>query len=292
MSGDGDTSGVFGRAVEEWDGRLVEALEAGDHDGLRALLGELREEMGIESVTVERHQRGPHLDRLVEQARRLLETDHTELEEFEGELAGERRLWADFRRRYRQTFVPAAIHRYMESSALFLRPSEEGALFDGFDKYAGCGEGASREAVTLFVRRGVGEGTDPSTPANFFSLFEADRGRFTVQRAYRTELPRGAGRACLAEHLAWLVPEPAGLRELVWDNVQNSATYQALVDCSGGPARVRADAAGVGELPLGRCSQRLIAGLGLRVVRMRPLLDGFGFLDLVLEIEPATSGSP
>jgi len=289
MNGDGSTSGVFGHAVEEWDQRLDAALEARDHDGLRTLLGELREEMGVESATVERHERGPHLDRLVEQARRLLEARRTELEEFEQELAGERRLWADFRRRYRQTFVPAALHPYVESSALFLRPSDAGAQFDGFDKYAGCGGGASREAVTLFVRRGAG--TDQPTPANFFSVFEAGRGRFTVQRAYRTELPRGAGRACLAEHLAWLVPDPAALRELVWDNVQNSATYQALVDCSGGAVRVRDDGGGVDELPLGRCSQRLVAGIGLRVAGMQPLLDGFGFLDLVLEIEPDPSGS-
>ncbi len=280
----GSDTGAFGRAVEDWERRLGEALAGRDHAALRAVLGELHAEMDQEQDAVEHHGRAPRLDRLVEQARRVVQAAPTEQEALEHELSGERRIWAAFRERYRHAFLPAVLHPYVESSALLLSPSDDGVQFEGFDKYAAVGAGAAREAVTLMLRRDAGG--QGRTPANFFCDFEPRRGRFTVRRAYRTDLPRGAGRACLAEHLGWLVPDPAALRELMWDNVQNSETYAALVDGEGDAQRVLADVS-PDDCPLGRCGERLVEGLGLRVTGMRAVLDGFGFLDLILEVGPA-----
>jgi len=277
-------TGAFGLAADDWDRDLQAALDGRDHGTLHRLLGELHREMDQEADAVLRHAEGPHLDRLVEQARRLVTAAPTQQEALEDELTRERRLWAGFRQRYRDTFLPTELHPFVESSGLFLEPAAGGVQFEGFEKYAAHGDGATREAVTLFRRSD--DSAARGTPANFFSAFEAATGRFTVARAYRTILPRGAGQACIAEHLAWLVPDPGALRQLMFDNVQHSATYAALVDVSGVEACLRPDV-DAQECPLGRLGGRLVAGMGLRVAGLRPALDGFGFLDLVLELEPS-----
>ena len=267
---DADSSGVYGFAPEQWEQALDRALESHDHRLLRLTLGALRSEIGDQAETVMGHASAPHVDRLVEQARRLLSSEPTAMQSLEDELDRERRVWAGFRERYRQVFVPERLHPFLESCGLFLRPVDGGAQFRGFAKYVATSE---EEAITLYLDDGEG------TPPNFFSAYDANRGRFVVLRAYRTSLPRGAGKSCILEHLEQLAPSPGDLRELVYDNVQNRATYRAHVEQVGGARRLR-DGVGTDDTPLGRLTGRILADRGQRVTDVRPVLDGFGFLDL------------
>ncbi len=273
----------LGLTPEHWRRSLDEALAAGDPAGLRQALVALRAEIRSQSEELARRERAPGLDRLVEQARRLLATEPTEGERLEAELADERALWARFRERYRDTFVPADLQPFLDCCAAFLDRSSEGVQFDGFDKYAGRVDGATRLAVTLFRRSG--EPAEGETPANFFARYEPRAGRLVVERCYRTSLPRGAGELVLDEQLRALVSEPAGLRALVFDNVQNRATYDAHVCRSGGDAALR-DGVPWDASPLGRLGGRLLGRSGVTIDRAEPSLDGFGFLDLVLVVAP------
>ncbi len=268
------TTGVYGRAPSEWEDVLTDALRERAHEDMRAALGALGREIQEQTSSVERRAEAPRLERLVEQARRLTRSEPTQLEALEGELDHERVLWASYRERYREAFVPARLQPYLDSCAVFVQPCTDGAQFSGFDKYRGW-SARSGEAVTLFA--GPGDGTPP----NFFSRYERRPDRFVVERAYRTTLPRGAGMDCILEHLDVLVPPDRGPAELVFDNVKNSATFDAHVEVVDGAPRLRTGVTGA-DSPLGRLGQRLLERRGRAVAGVRPTLDAYGFLDLTL----------
>jgi hypothetical protein len=121
------------------------------------------------------------------------------------------------------------------------------------------------------------------TPANFFSNYQARQGRFVVERAYRTFLPPGAGQQVIAEHMSWLVEDHSALAELVFDNVQNRVTYETHVDRDGDERTLRPGVEAEAT-PLGRLALRLLEPFGATSIEARPVLDGFGFLDLRLVI--------
>ncbi len=276
-------TGPFGRAPEEWAADLERALAGRDHEVMRRLLRDLRSELGGEVDALDRFERGHAVERLVEQVRRLLRASPTERERLEDELGTERSLWATYRRRYRETFVPDALRPFLDGCAAMLSPRTDGVQFAGAAKYAGTSRGAEAEAVTLFAAEDgvVPEADARPTPANFFTSYRRGDGRFVVRRAYRTFLPRGAGRAVLAEQMKWLVGDGSAPRELVFDNVQNRATYEAHVRRDG-EARTLRPGVGAEETPLGRLGLRLLAPYGVVGVEARPVLDGFGFMDLRL----------
>jgi hypothetical protein len=277
-------SGVFGRAPDEWEQVLFAALDRRDHQRLRRALRLLQQEIRAQDDQVDRRAHAPALDRLVEQARRLLAAAPTEGQALQDELAAERGIWSGFRQRYRDELVPSPLRPFLGSSALFVAPAADPPTFAGFDKYHGLGGGDPGEAVTLFHQRTlVGVHVAASTPPNFFSSFSPRRGRFVVQRAYRTSLPRGAGAACILEHLRALVPDATALRGLSFDNVQNSASYRAHVDHVDGVPTLRRGVPVDGS-PLGRLGARLLTELGLEPAGVRSTLDGFGFLDLVIDV--------
>lgn len=268
------TTGVFGRAPSEWEDVFTDALRDHAHADLRRALRALGGEIQEQTSSVEQRAEGPRLERLVEQARRVLRSEPTDLEALEDELAHERVLWTRYRRRYREAFIPSSLRPYLDSCGVFVQPCADGVQFDGFDKYRGW-SARSGEAVTLFS--GPGE----ATPPNFFSRYEARHDRFVVERAYRTTLPRGAGSACILEHLAAVVPADGGPAELVFDNVKNSATFDAhVVDGVDGPSL--RPAVPWQDSPLGRLGQRLLQRRGRTITDVRPTLDAFRFLDLVL----------
>jgi hypothetical protein len=267
-------TGVYGRAPSEWEDLLVEALHQNAHADVRKALCALGREIQEQNSSVESSAGRPRLERLVEQARRLTRSEPTELEALEGELNRERGLWASYRERYREAFVPPALQSYLDSCCVFVQPSADGVQFHGFDKYRGLSP-TRGEAVTLFS--GPGDGTPP----NFLSRYEPRQDRFVVERAYRTTLPRGAGLGCILEHIDALVPEDGGPAELVFDNVKNSATFVAHVQVCDGVPSLRPGVDGA-DSPLGRLGQRLLARRGRTVVGVRPTLDAFGFLDLTL----------
>ncbi len=276
-------SGVYGRAPDEWEQVLRSALDSGEPARVRSTLCALADEIGAQTDRVDRHAAEPVVDRLVEQARRLIRGAPTTEEALQQELGAERQLWAGFRERYRETFVPPPLRPFLGSCCLFVAPAETPPTFEGFDKFHGHASGRCAEAVTLFLDHGATAGGPPDTPPNFFSAFHAATGQFVVLRAYRTSLPRGAGAACILEHLHALIPDPGALKELIFDNVQNTASYRAHVGERGGVASLRGGV-GVHDSPLGRLGARLLAELGLQATGVRPALDGFGFLDLVIGI--------
>jgi hypothetical protein len=222
---------------------------------------------------------------LVEQARRIVRSDPTHGESLETELARERKLWADFRQKYRQTFIPRDLRPFLRSSGVFLSPSSTEPRFEGFDKFYGCSKGAVHEAVTLYSRRD----TDPSsegavlTPPNFFCLFDPRASRFTVLRAYRTHLPRGAGQKCLFEQLVSLVDPPGDLKAFTFDKVQNTATYRVFVTTRKDSTLVRDDPCPE-DAPLVRLGRRLIRAIGRTPGPVSVTLDPFGFLDLIITV--------
>ena len=280
MDDEAEQTGAFGRAPSQWEQALIEALDDRDNAAVRAALHALRAELSAQAEQIQRLEDAPGLDRLMDQARRLLRAGPTDTEILEREQDAERRLWSGYRDRYRQIFVPEPLHPFLGSCGLFLRPvTDLGAQYTGFDKYAAS---SRTEAVTLFQGRGDG------IPPNFFSSFDPRDGTLVVQRAYRTQLPRGAGATVIAEHVEQLVPDPADLRALVFENVQNSATYAAHVDTSGEWPRLR-DGIGPGDSALGRLGGRVLALRGQLPTAVRPTLDTFGFLDLRLVVGRGSS---
>lgn len=278
----GDRHPVRGLPPGVWEGRLSDALDRHDHVALRDALTELCAEIGGQFEEVHRRSSAATLDRLVEHARRLLGSEPTDSEQLEAELDRERRLWARFRRRYRHTFVPPELRPFLDSCGVFLGPTSGGVQFPGFEKYAGsCVEGTPH-AVTLFRRSGEPGGDE--TPANFFATFDPGAGRFTVERCYRTGLPRGAGELCIHEQLESLLGEaPGAMRQLVFDNVQNRATYDAHVAVIEGSTALRDGVRWV-DTPLGRLGERVLRRAGFGVAGVRPTLDTFDCLDLGLEV--------
>jgi hypothetical protein len=277
--------GAFGRSARAWQRELAEALDRGDHTALRETLRLMRQEMSGEVETLGRAERAPLLDRLTEHARRLLRSAPTELEAVEDELTAERRAWADYRRRYREAFVPAELHPYLESCAVFVAPDALGVQFSGFDKHTGRSAGSRAEAVTLFVRSPDAPVDEEGyVPPNFFTGYDEAAGELVVRRAYRTVLPHGAGTAIIAEHADALVRDRSRLRRIRFDDVQNRPTYTAFVETVEGTPRAR-PGLGVGVTPLGRTATRVLARLGLAPAAAVPVLDGFGALDLVVEVE-------
>jgi hypothetical protein len=278
---------AHGKAPREWEEELRNALDRRDHAQLKQALKALGGELGSESQLLNQIGRAPLLDRLVEQARRLLHSAPTGEEALEKELTRERQLWADYRQRYRKCFVPAELRPFLNSSALFVSPSTMGVQYDGFEKYSGHSRGTPREAITLFYNATTDEATQDSatTPANVFTSFDEQSGRFVVQRVYRTDLPRNAGRDCILEHISLLIPGITDLRELVFDNVQNRKTYDAhVITDRNGVFRLRQNVA-LDHTPLGRFGLRILTSLSLKVASILPVLDGFGFLDLHLIVE-------
>jgi len=183
MENEAEQTGVFGRAPSQWEQRFAHALDEHDHAAVRAALRDLQKELSHQAERIERIAKAPGLDRLMEQARRLLRAGPTGAEALELEQDAERRLWAGYRERYQEVFVPDVLRPFLGSCGLFLRPvADRGVQYGGFDKYAGADDD---EAVTLF------RPADGGTPPNFFSSFDRRDGSFVVERAYRTTLPRG-----------------------------------------------------------------------------------------------------
>jgi hypothetical protein len=284
-TGHGD--GAFGRSAGEWEQRLTAALERGDHKGLKQTLVEMRAEMRGEAGELSQLGRAPFLDRLAEQTRRLLNTDPTELEAIEDELAAERQTWSDFRRRYRTAFVPEDLHPFLRSCGVFIVPDPDGVQLEGFDKYSGQGKGPRREAITLFVRSGAPSVDEEEyVPPNFFSFYDEAHRDFEVRRAYRTVLPGGAGTRCIVEHVQRLVGEVSTLKRFGFEDVQNRPTYGAYVDEVDGDSVLRSPPA-IEATPLGRLAVRVLAELGLEPSAAVPNLDPFGALDLVFPVRAA-----
>jgi hypothetical protein len=279
---------AYGAAPQHWEQALLDALALGDPVRLKQALASLRSELGSQTQLLNRMDRAPMLDHLVEHARRLLRSAPTEQEALERELAQERRLWAAFRERYRERFVPPELRPFLRSSSLLVSPSTAGVQYAGFEKYTGHSNGPHREAMTLFHKTKVDETAQDKTaiPANIFTSFTENNGRFTVYRVYKTDLPRNAGKDCILEHIALLSPDLSALKELVFDNVQNSKTYDAhVIRDRNRVCRLREDV-GIDQTPLGRFSQRILSDLGLKAASIRPVLDSFGFMDLYLKVEP------
>ncbi len=274
---DASTTGIYGHAAEDWEQILDGALDRHDHEALSRALFELHGELHHENTVISRYRRGPRIDRLVEQARRILGSEPTVSEVFEEEADRERRLWSRYQERYRQAFIPAALHGYLSTSAVFVEPTGEGAQYPGFDKFVGQDlQGNRREAVTLFHPQD--KSVEDPVPANFFACYDVRRGRFTVERAYRTDLPRGAGCTLIAEQIRALVSDESPLREFEWDNVQNQPTYDAFVEDEENP-RLRGEA-DPESAPLVHIGRRILAQVGSSSVQTTPTLDRFGFLDL------------
>jgi len=282
--------GAYGHSAGEWERRLAEALGRGDHLALREMLQTMREEMHGEVGEVGRLERAPLLDRLTEHARRLLRSDPTETEALEGELAAERRIWVDFRRRYRAAFVPEDLHPFLRSCAVFIGPDRDGVQYEGFAKYSGRTDGPRREAVTLFVRSGEPPADEEGyVPPNFFSFYDEAAREFEVRRAYRTVLPKGAGTDCVHEHVTRLVRDNDRIDRFGFDDVQNRRTFRAYVEERDGKFALRALPAPT-ETPLGRVALRVLSRVGLEPAEARPALDPFGALDLIFTVRRQPSG--
>ncbi|MBN1946887.1 MAG: hypothetical protein JW797_14535 [Bradymonadales bacterium] len=282
----GRPQALYGRQPGQWEQILCQVLDERDHERLFELLNGLQGEVCAQAGHLEAFDKGPFLGRLVEQGRRLLSASPTDTELLEAEQAQERALWCSYRQRYREAFIPGEIHAYLKSCGAFVRPSAGGVQFEGFDKYMGHTTGPQREVVTLFTRRQ--DRTEPAdaaeSPPNFFSTYDRKQGRFIIGRAFRTSLPPGSGQAVLVEQVRTLLCEPGDrLAELVWDQVTNQPTYDALVAREGDRCRVNPEGRWQ-ETPLGRVGARLIEALGGTVERAEAILDPFGFLDLVLVV--------
>lgn len=282
-------SGFHGLAPSEWEARLLSALQSRDHDNAKETLLALRREMTEEEASVQSFEKEPLISRLTEHTRRLLSTALTDAESLELELEVERSIWSDYRKRYRNSFVPTVLHPFLKSCALFLEQSTEKPQFSKYVKYFGATDSKSKaqrlEAVTLFAPladRNYDE-LSPVTPPNFFSEFDNVTGQFVVKRAYRTHLPKGAGTECILEHIRAIVSKPEKLRTLAFDNVKNSATYNVFVTQSDSaptlnprPAEDRA--------PLVRVAKKILKELGLEPAAPTATLDTFGFLDLSVPV--------
>ncbi len=277
-------SGAYGFSPDEWRSRLTEALSKGDFASLQSALDEFGGEIKDECRAVSKFDNSPFIDRLVEQARKLVSSEPTDTERLRDELKSERRLWAEFRQQYRETFVPDCLHPYLVDLAVFLAPSADGPIYKGFDKYSGCKDGNRVEAVTLFDPHRVDEaGETGAPPPNFYTSYIKRERHFIVHRAYRSELPRGSGEACLFEHIKFMAGSPPKLDGLSFENVQNSETYNIFVVTEEGDTResVNPD---VNDAPLVRLGRRLMARIGITDLDVRVALDSYGFMDLHLSI--------
>ncbi len=278
---------AHGLLPEEWEHRLLDALNRGNPKELKQALCTLRAEMQDESSLSSKMDRAPTLDRLVEHTRRLLGAEPTREQALEQELKKERSLWADYRARYRESFVPIELHSFLKSSPIFLSPTSTGIQYDGFEKYAGHSLGTKREAITLFTKQGTDkeDSQNATPPANTLTSFDEVTGRYTIHRVYRTSLPKKAGKACILEHISLLIPNLQQLLELVFDNVQNRKTYDAHVISEQKGDRCLRSLVRPEDSPLWRFGLSILKSLDLKAGPVRPALDGFGFLDLHLTVE-------
>ena len=117
---------AHGKAPREWEEELETALDLRDHERLKRALNALRSELGSQNRLLDLMDRDPVLARLIEQSRRIFRNAPTEEEALETELSGERQLWADYRQRYREHFIPTALHPFLKSSGIFISPSTTG----------------------------------------------------------------------------------------------------------------------------------------------------------------------
>ena len=274
----------FGRTPREWEEAMQTVLDARDHSLLRQHLELLQRELDAQGKHLRGLEDAPLLDRLIEQGRRIFQAERTEVEELETEQSQERSLWRQFRERYRDTFVPPRLKPFLKSSSVFVHPSQEGVQYPGFDKFMGWRSGSQGEIVTLFLRTSEIPEKPESVPPNFFSTYDRKRASFVIERAFRTDLPKGAGGACLVEQIQTLVLDAGNaLKTLRWERIQNTPTIAAYVH-QGEEGAVLVDGnVGVDATPLGKVGQKILAALGYRVVTIRPKLDAFGFLDLELQ---------
>ncbi len=288
-----DSPAAWGLAPDQWETRFTRALDSHDHARLRKLLDELRSEIRTETGLLHQGDSRPILHRLVEQTRRLLRAEPGTLESLESELEQERDLWSDYRKRYRNSFIPSHLHPYLKSCSVFLAPSRKGVQYRGFDKYTGHRSGRLGEAITLFSPDSPacsGKGWT-GTPPNFFSSFKRQTGEFIVLRAFRTGLPRGSGLACIMEHVRTLVPEPGMLERITFDNVQNRPTYEACVASEGNGPRPIPGARAL-DTPLGRLGKRILDELSIPLHRIHTSLDPYGMLDLTLFVSRRGHNEP
>lgn len=280
-----EPAGVFGYSPEQWREHLSQCLESGDFAGLKEILVRFGDEIQSETTVISQHLHSPLFDRLVEQARRLVQSEPTDLELLSDELTSERKLWADFRRKYRETFVPESLHPYLDDLAVFVAPSVESPVYDGFDKYTGYGQGRKSEAVTLFdPHRDPACNRGFELVPNFFTAYNHEERRFIIHRAYRRDLPQGAGEECLFEHMTVFTEGSLRLAKLTVENVQNAATYAVFVSDQEGQKTVVEDPK-IDNAPLVRLGNRLIERFGGTVNDVSVNLDSYGFLDLHMGVD-------
>ena len=282
--------GSMGQNPEEWEEMLTHALKNRDHKKAKRMLFDLSVEIKDEEMVVDKMRDLPALDLLLEWVRRLIKADPTDLESVEDELMEESRLWAEYRERYTDIFIPDVLEPYLSKTAALVSPDKEGLQFEGFQKYTGIYKGLGEEAVTLFY-----SSAGPSDRApNFFTRFEKRLESLIISRAYRMDLPPGAGSACLSEHIAWLCPEPSHIRRICMDNIKNPVTFDACVTISseGKKKWQLRDGADLLDTPLGKLAKKLSDRAGLNIMSSKATLDGFGFLDLIFKTAPISLLKP
>lgn len=276
----------MGHNPEEWEEMLTNALENLDHKEAKKMLSDLSVEIREEEIVVDKMRDLPALDLVLECVRRLTNADPTDLESVEDELIEESRLWAEYRERYKDIFIPDVLEPYLRKTAALVSPDKEGLQFEGFQKYTGIYKGVGKEAVTLFYSP-----AGPSDRApNFFARFGKRSGSLIISRAYRMDLPPGAGSACISEHIEWLCPDTSHISRICIDNIKNPVTFDACVKISseGKKKWQLRDGADPLDTPLGKLARKLSDRAGLDIISSKATLDGFGFLDLIFQTAPTT----
>jgi hypothetical protein len=277
-------SATIGHNPEEWEEMLTNALENLDHKEAKKMLSDLSDEIREEEIVVDKMRDMPAFDLLLEWVRRLINADPTDLESVEDEWIEESRLWAKYRERYKDIFIPHVLEPYLRKTAALVSPDKNGLQFEGFQKYTGIYRGIGEEAITLFYHP-----LGPSDRApNFFSRFEKRSGSLIIARAYRMGLPPGAGSACLSEQIEWLCPDTSKICRICIDNVKNPVTFDACVKASldGKKKWQLRDGADPMDTPFGKLARKLADRAGLSIISSKATLDGFGFLDLIFQSAP------
>jgi len=274
---------IMGKTPAEWEKMLSLALEKRDYLAMKGILEELGKEVIEEREAVYSKHDQPVLHRALELARRLVNTDPTELEYIEEELSKESCMWQAYQERYREAFIPKALEPYLRATVVMLHPDETGIQFKGFGKYSGECSGGVSESVTLFHK----PASPPGGAPNFFTKYDSQTCSAVISRAYRMDLPPRSGAACIEEQIRRLCGDPLQIRRIYIENIKNSATYNACVckselngECS---ARDRADP---GSTPLGKLAFRLASALGLAISSAEIYIDCYGFLDIAFITSP------
>lgn len=275
---------IMGREAAEWEQMLTHAMKNRDYHTMRSIILDLGNELMEQRDAVRKIQDHPALDHIVEWARRLVNTEPTDLESIEAELETEAYLWNTFQHRYRETFIPDELHPYIRCTPVMVSPDETGVQYQGFQKFSGVNEGACSEAVTLFHNPAGPTGNAP----NFFTRYKRRGNKVVIARAYRIGLPPGSGTNCIKEHITRLCDNPRRIQQIYIDNIQNSATYNTCVERTNSQQQWKArENANPVKTPLGKLATRLAQSCGLIISSVQMSLDEYGFLDLIFKTTPA-----